>query len=236
KDGTPCFVKTEGSVIDKNESGNPKNILFFTSNFTKIPFGNNASFAKGSTFDITTQLKSYKDLHVFKGMMYENEKLLGYGTWVYNFATKSIYWSDGMYILFGYDPETDRDKLNVDKDIYSRHVDSQGLNTINEKRRLFLEKGINEFTWEYEIFTQNNDKKRIESYSRLVRDENGVPVQIVGTSRDITRLREYERSLEEKVKDLDRSNKELEEFAYVASHDLQEPLRKLTTFSERLQQ
>src|SRR5690606_3147040 len=74
------------------------------------------------------------------------------------------------------------------------------------------------------------------SYSRLVRDENGNPIQIIGTSRDISRLREYERSLEEKVKDLDRSNKELEEFAYIASHDLQEPLRKLTTFSERLQQ
>jgi len=237
KDGTPCFFKSEGSVIDKTESGNPKNILFITRNFSQVPLANDAPFKKGSTFDITEQLKNHQDRQVFKQMMYENERLLGYGTWIYNFATQSIYWSDGMYVLFGYNPETDRNLLNVDSDIYSRHIDSQGLNTINEKRKLFLEKGINEFTWEYEILTQNNqDKKRIESYSRLVRDENGLPVQIVGTSRDITRLREYERSLEEKVKDLDRSNKDLEEFAYIASHDLQEPLRKLTTFSERLQQ
>lgn len=44
----------------------------------------------------------------------------------------------------------------------------------------------------------------------------------------------FQKILEDKVRELDRSNKELEEFAYIASHDLQEPLRKLTSFSERL--
>jgi signal transduction histidine kinase len=43
-----------------------------------------------------------------------------------------------------------------------------------------------------------------------------------------------EKKLELTVKDLDRSNKDLEEFAYIASHDLQEPLRKISAFSSRL--
>ncbi len=218
KDGSRVLYKFEGTVVDKNEQGKPQNILFAAS-------------------QVTNQVAINDDLLNFKALMRENESLLKYGTWEYDFATETIHWSDGMYLLFGYDPVKDRGRLKVDEDIYFKHMEPVQLKTLLEKRKMFLEKNISEYTWEYEIYINDHkDQKRIESYSRLVRDQKGNPIQVIGTSRDITRLRAYERTLEEKVKDLDRSNKELEEFAYIASHDLQEPLRKLTTFSERLQQ
>lgn len=49
------------------------------------------------------------------------------------------------------------------------------------------------------------------------------------------RLKNYQRELQENIALLNKSNLELEQFAYVASHDLQEPLRKISTFSDRLQ-
>jgi signal transduction histidine kinase len=52
---------------------------------------------------------------------------------------------------------------------------------------------------------------------------------------DITDLKKAQESLEGKISELNRSNSELEQFAYVASHDLQEPLRKIRAFGDRLQ-
>lgn len=48
------------------------------------------------------------------------------------------------------------------------------------------------------------------------------------------KIKKYQESLQEKIELLNDSNRDLEQFAYVASHDLQEPLRKITSFSDLL--
>lgn len=52
---------------------------------------------------------------------------------------------------------------------------------------------------------------------------------------ELEALREASDRLDEQARDLERSNAELEQFAYVASHDLQEPLRKVASFSQLLE-
>jgi light-regulated signal transduction histidine kinase (bacteriophytochrome) len=67
-------------------------------------------------------------------------------------------------------------------------------------------------------------------------DENGDPLQILGAALDISKRKEIESTLLQNSFKLQQSNSSLEEFAYVASHDLKEPLRKISTFGDRLMQ
>jgi hypothetical protein len=57
----------------------------------------------------------------------------------------------------------------------------------------------------------------------------------VHIANELDQLQQVNRRLDEQTRELERSNRDLEQFAYVASHDLQEPLRKVSSFCQLLQ-
>lgn len=63
---------------------------------------------------------------------------------------------------------------------------------------------------------------------------NGALMGFLGVARDITELKRAQADLEHAAAELSRSNSDLEKFAYIASHDLQEPLRMITSYLQLL--
>jgi two-component system sensor histidine kinase/response regulator len=91
--------------------------------------------------------------------------------------------------------------------------------------------------------SDNGEKRWVVVSKALWRDDQGNVLGTLGITRDIHEFKMAQEALqasEEKLREsaarLERSNRELQDFAYVASHDLQEPLRKIVVFGERLKE
>jgi PAS domain S-box-containing protein len=87
------------------------------------------------------------------------------------------------------------------------------------------------YTCEYR-YIANGGEKVIDSKGVVTFDTNSKPVLMTGTVQDVTERKRIEETLIKKTQELERSNVQLQEFASIVSHDLKEPLRKITMFSD----
>ena len=172
------------------------------------------------------------ELVAIRELLDETEQRLSFGTWSLDISSGNMEWSDGMSRIFGYKISA---PINKSLEFYLQHVVDKDRAGYHRVIRESISNNTG-FSFTYSIINGQDDELILYTKGKPVRGNAGRTLKLIGVTHDITQVRDHEQKLEEKIQELDRSNKELEEFAYIASHDLQEPLRKITSFSERLRE
>ena len=91
------------------------------------------------------------------------------------------------------------------------------------------------FNYALEIKHKKGNVTPVLYNASVYRDEAAGVIGVFAAARDITERKQAEEKLKETIEELERSNDELQQFAYITSHDLQEPLRTIASYTQLIE-
>jgi PAS domain S-box-containing protein len=214
--GTYLWFHTYGTVFDRNANGDVEHVL-------------------NISLDVTDQYEAIRTIeeqeHFIEHIADASPTVL----YLFDIASDSIvYVNREIFFVLGYSRD---DILEMGNEVTSKLYHPDDIHLLPERKLSDKKIAEQDIMLQYECRMKN---KEGEWQWFLVRevvfktDDKGNVLQIVGAALDITLRKEMEKTLLQNSFQLEQSNASLEEFAYIASHDLKEPLRKISTFGDRL--
>lgn len=155
----------------------------------------------------------------------------GNGMWDWNILTNQVNLSDRFKELLGYKPEEMDDSF----DEWLKHLHEEDRDKTLAELAQHLENKV-PFNTEYRLLTKEGEWRWFLARGQALWDDQGNALRLAGSLNDITEIKKANQDREELIAALKKSNDELDNFAYVASHDLKAPLRVIENVSHWLEE
>jgi PAS domain S-box-containing protein len=199
-------VQMMGSAQDVTEQKKAEARLLENQNFIKKVA--NSTPAIISTFEVDSGRYTFMNLGLEKNLNYTLQEVMSRGV---SFFSELVH------------PDDAAELVNRHQEIL---LEANQLEAGNEEEV---------FDYRYRLKHQNGQYRWLHTFGTVFeRTRSNHVKQILNISLDITERIEAEQVLLQRTRELQQSNASLEEFAYITSHDLKEPLRKISLFVERL--
>lgn len=181
------------------------------------------------TKDLVTLTRSNSELKISKESNELAEEIGKFGIWKWDIEKNEYNYSKNIYKLLGQEPSGSQETLEK----FMTHIHPDDVNYVTHiLEEMIRTKNFKPF--KYRIIRANDQSVRyFFANNKLIIDKDAKEY-LLGCTMDITEEYLHQQLIEDRNRILEDNNKELQAFNYVASHDLQEPLRKIETFISRL--
>ncbi len=206
KDGSYAWLRCYAVVYKHDETGKATEIL-------------------GVSYDITREKETALALEKREKQLLEAQHIGQIGSYEWDLVNDTAETSPQVAAIF---EAGSRQTL----DVMMQKVSPEDQQKLRDALNDAMKTGLYECEYRYKA---PSGEKIIDSKGVVSFNVKGEPVSMVGTIQDVTARRLVEKELDARRAELERSNEALEQFAYAASHDLKEPLRKIILFSEMIE-
>jgi two-component system CheB/CheR fusion protein len=150
--------------------------------------------------------------------------------WDWDLIHDLIWWNDGIRMLFGYKTE----EIEPGPESWYSRVHPEDVKRVLSDIHKVIDAGGEQWAGEYRFRKADGSYAYVLDRGYILHDKQGKSIRMLGSMVDITYMKEAQEVLEQQAQELRQSNTDLEQFAYISSHDLQEPLNTASSFAKLL--
>lgn len=181
--------------------------------------------------DISEHKKYIENVLENEALLRESEKLAHLGSFQADLISNETKWSEELYRVLGY--KIGEIEPSFENFLNRVHPDDIKYVKFSLEHAV---KNLNSILIDFRIIHSDGSLKYIHSEIVVKRDSKNIPIGLIGFNQDVTKIKKAEKEREKILNDIVQRNKDLEQFAYIVSHNLRGPVANILGYSAILKE